>query len=273
MLLCFSLFGCGEEPAQKQFIKSSAELDQAYIPVLLLTKMQKQRESEISFQRFKNRWNGFYETYYSLELKYGVDIKDALWQEDFDQINAYIVTAEVNIKDKKLLNAYDNLDGVRETLKELRSRHGMNYFMDDLLSFGDLLDEMQAVAAYKITLNKNEILKLSQLDKAALEDWKTISKKPVDAKLFGLSKEKTAAVKERIKLEKGTLVNLETALAVSSPQKIIQSVADIQPNFVMLLKAFGDFQPILDQVKKERAEKDAKTNNQVVKKTSKTSQR
>ncbi len=256
LLLCLSLFGCGEEQEQNKFLKSCAHFDQIYIPTLMFTKLNKQRESEIAINKLKNKWQSFSEQYQDLEIKYGVDIVDELWPMDFEKISDQITAADILIRQNSLEAAYLELDGVREVFKELRSRNGMTYFLDKMTDFYDLIDEMSAIVANTTSLSRQEKQRLTLLNNEALKQWQEISQANLNGEYFGFSKAKINAIKKRIKLEKGSLVNLETALAVSGTRRIIKAANDCQTNFIMLYKAFGDFQPILDQAKEERLKKE-----------------
>ena len=261
LLLCLSLFGSGEEPEQNKFLKSCAQFDQIYIPTLMFTKLNKQRESEIAINKLKNKWQSFSEQYQELEIKYGVDITDELWQIDFEKISDQIIAADILIRQSSLEAAYLELDGVREVFTELRSRNGMDYFLDKMTDFYDLMDEMSAITANTTSLSRQEKQRLTLLNDEALKQWQEISQANLNGKYFGFSKAKIKAIKKRIKLEKGSLVNLETALAVSGTRRIIKATNDCQTNFIMLYKAFGDFQPILDSAKQERLKKENEEKN------------
>ncbi|MEE8637477.1 MAG: hypothetical protein V3T21_00365, partial [Candidatus Margulisiibacteriota bacterium] len=82
-VLLLVLLGCAQEPEQRNILKSMAELDRVYIPVLLFTNLHKQRESEIALERLRSEWDKFDYKYHDLEIKYGLNITDKFWEEDF----------------------------------------------------------------------------------------------------------------------------------------------------------------------------------------------
>jgi hypothetical protein len=248
------LFGCAQQPVKPQLLKSMAELDRAYVPALVFTGLERQRESELSVARLKKKWQEFYDTYYGLELKYGVDIKDIFWQENFNDISQAIVSAEVLVSEERLEEAHERLEVVRQVLKELRQRHGLPYFLDGMTGFDRPMQEMIRFLRGKDRLTDRDLKILRSLFRQAQGSWNELMTVEIDPGYFGFDREKIKAIKARLKEEERGLADLAAALATNNPDRIFQSVQDLKPNFMVLLKAFGDFQPIFDQVIKERKE-------------------
>jgi hypothetical protein len=248
------LLGCAQEPEQRNILKSMAELDRVYIPVLLFTNLHKQRESEIALERLRSEWDKFDYKYHDLELKYGLNITDKFWEEDFDRINELITTAEVYVKGGQLPRAHQQLEEVRFILKELRHRNGLGYFLDGMTEFHEAMEQIILSIRGKDQLSEKDLAKLRRFFKEAQASWAKVSRSEIDPSLFGFDPKKVEAIRERIKYEERELAGFAVALSSRDADRIFQAATDLKPNFVVLYKAFGDFQPIFDKVIKERKE-------------------
>jgi hypothetical protein len=234
------------------------ELDRVYIPSLLFTNLQKQRESEIAMERFKREWGRFYKKHYGLEIRYGKDITDKFWKEDFDVINSLVVTAEALIKEKRLEEAHGQLEAVRGVLGDLRHRNGLGYLLDGMNEFHSAMDQIILSLRGKDRLSDKDLEKLRGWFRQAQKSWSKVSRTEVDQELFGFDPEKADAVRKRVKEEERVLAAFAAALSSQDADRVFQAAQDLKPNFVVLYKAFGDFQPIFDQVVRERKEKEEK---------------
>jgi hypothetical protein len=256
LLLILLLLGCSQEPAQENMLESMAKLDRAYIPALLFTNLQKQRESELALERLRREWDTFDGKYHNLEIRYGLNITDKFWKEDFEKINELITTAEVLVEEERLIEAHGQLEEVRIILKGLRSRNGIDYFLDRMTEFHEAMEQILLALKGKDRLYERDLIRLRAFFKKAQESWAGLGNSEIDPQLFGFEPEKVEAIGKRIKEEERVLAGFAAALSSEDADRIFQAATDLKPNFVVLYKAFGDFQPIFDQVLKERKEEE-----------------
>jgi hypothetical protein len=246
--------GCGQGPIQEKLLKSMAKFDQVYVPAFIFTNLQKQRESEIAVERLKKEWKQFNRKYYNLELKYGLNITDKFWKENFEEISGLIISAEAMVKGRELGSAHDKLGGVRQILSELRHRNGLAYFLDGMTAFQEPMEEIIRSLRGKDKLSDKDLAGLRDLFREAQNSWAELEKTEIDPAVFGFDPGKTEAVGNRMRDEEKLLANLAAAFSSKDADRIFQASQDLKPNFIVLYKAFGDFQPIFDQVVKERKE-------------------
>lgn len=254
LFLVFLLAGCASMPVQQKLLVSMARLDRVYIPALVFTNLQRQRESEIAMERLKREWNGFNRKYFGLEIKYGLDITDKFWKEDFEKIDGLVASAEALVKEAKLEKAHEELEEIRLLLKGIRRRNGLNYFLDGMTEFHDAMEGIISTLRGKDKLTEKDFVKLRDLFKEAQTGWAEVAKAEPDPKVFGFDDEKIEAVNKRVRYEENMLANFAAALSSKDEDKIFQAAQDLKPNFVVLYKAFGDFQPVFDRVKREKKE-------------------
>jgi hypothetical protein len=258
LLAALLLFGCAKKPVQPKLLDSMAALDRLYIPALMFTDLHRQRESEIAVEKLSRVWNEFYDHFHGLEIKYGLNITDKLWKDDFERMNELITTAEALVRGGQLPMAYEELEEVRGIFKELRHRNGMVYFLDGMTQFDRDMEEIVLFIRGKDRLSDKQMDKIRDLFRQAQRTWSEVSRVKIDADVFGFDEEKIKAVKKRLLFQERKLASFAAALSSRDTDRIFQSAQDLRPNFVVLYKAFGDFKPIFDQMVGERKEKEAR---------------
>jgi hypothetical protein len=255
VVLCFlalPLFaGCADRALRPQIVKSMAGLDRVYIPALTFTGQQHQRESEIALEQLRKKWAGFHQEYYNVKIRYGLNITDKFWKEDFDRVTRLIATAESLTRDGNMVDAHLQLREMRVLLRDLRYRNGITYYLDGMTRFHDAMDGIIAGLRGRDVLTQKDINRLRSHFKEAQRGWLKLSRQELDAELFGFGKEKVKAVKNRVKYQERMIASFAAALSSRSMDRIFQSAQDLRPNYTVLYKAFGDFQPVFDRVKWE----------------------
>ena len=252
------LFGCAKKPEPQNVLRSMAKLDQVYIPALIFTNLHKQRESELALERLRGEWDRFNKKYVNLKIKYGLNITDKFWKEDFYVIEGLMTTAESYVREGKLAEAHGQLKGVRMVLRGLRRRNGLEYYLDGMSEFHEYMEEIIFYLRGKDRFTDKDMDNLRSLFKKAQASWAKVSRSEPEAELFGFDQEKVDAVKKRVREEERVLAVFAAALSSQDADRIFQAAQDLKPNFVVLYKAFGDFQPVFDRVVKERREKGEK---------------
>ena len=256
ILLVF-LIGCASSSVQENLIKSMAELDEVYIPALVFSNLLRQRETELAFERFKEKWDKFYNKYHAVEIKYGVDITDNYWSGDFERANAHVLSAEGFVEQGHLFFTHESLEGVRKILSELRQRNGMVYFLDGMIEFHGYMDEIILYLRGKDEIRDRDLKELRALFKKLQTSWAKVAQIEVDPDVFCFEADKIKAIEERVKIQEKRIAAFAASFSSGDSNRIFQSAQDLKPNFIVLYKAFGDFQPIFDQVIEERRKREA----------------
>lgn len=257
LIIFVLVFGCASKPLKTQMLNDMAALDQVYIPTLVFTNVYRQRESEIALERFKKEWQKFYQHYHDQEMKYGLDIVDTQWPQDFEKMNALVISAEGYINDERLKPASASLEAVRFVLGQMRKCNGLEYFIDNLNYFDATLKQISQSVRGRSRLADNDLQKLKSLSSQALIQWQAVTQGSLEGELFGFDEEKLAALNQRIKKQQQVLERLDRAIRRKKQSVIFQSTQDVKPEFMVIYKAFGDFQPVFEIVKNEKIEKEA----------------
>jgi len=250
------LLGCAKEPVKPKLLESMADFDRLYVPTMVFTDLAKQRESEIALERLKEKWDSFNQDYYNLEMKYGVNIVDKFWQEDFDKIEQAMVSAETLVASQELGQAHEELAKIQYVFLELRHRNGFDYFLDEMTTFNDSIQEIIICLRGKSNLSDKEYEQLLLASQKAKKSLSKLAVSKIDPGYFGFSLKKIKAIRKRVSDQEKLMSAFETALSSGDIDLLFQSAQDLKPNYTVFYKAFGDFQPVFDQVIKERKEQE-----------------
>jgi hypothetical protein len=266
------LLGCAGHSVKQGLLKSMIELDKRYIPALVFTDLEQQRESELAMDNLKREWSKFKEKYYNLEMRYGLNITDKFWKEDFDRIQGLIVSAEGYIKEENLGAAHESLKEVRLIFLELRHRNGLNYFLDPMTRFDNSMESIVSLLRGKDKLSDKDLDNLQALAVEAKESLDEAIAFNFEPDLYKYTPEKSEAIKKKLKDEREELQDFEKAVEEANSDMIFQTAQDLKPGFMVLYKSFGNFQSILDRAKQERKKKEAEEAKIKEKEESKNSQ-
>src|SRR3989339_111873 len=254
LLVVLMVAGCAGKPPKYNLHESMIKFDGKYIPALFFVRLHKVRESELALLSLRSTWNDFHLKFYNLKMKYGVNIVDKFWQSDFDRINTLVTSAESFVQSRDFVRAQQELAQVREVFAALRSRSGVDYLLDRLNSFDQKLAELQVKIRGKRRFTDRELRDLRSLCNEAATDWSSLVDFEIDPVLYGFSKEKIAAIKKKAVAEQKVLESFKQSLHSAQPQpgEIFAAAQALRPTFIVLYKAFGDFQPVFDAIIKER---------------------
>jgi len=252
VLTLTTLLGCGTQPIKQELLEAMVRFDQVYIPAFYFTGAQKQRGAEIAMERLKPEWENLNAKYFGLEIKYGVNITDKFWKEDFRKMQTLISSAEDSIKTAKLAEAHENLEEIRQIMGEIRHRNGMPYALDNLVVLEQPLAKIAGLLPrIKEKFSDKDYARLRSLSQQAQETWKKVMSTKVEAALFSFEPAKLAALEERIKQEQKNLLQIDGALYSKDRAQISAAVEQAESEFMQIYRAFGDFKPILEKIKEE----------------------
>lgn len=254
-LFCL-LLGCSQEPIEQKLLKDMVALDRSYIPVLVFTDLQTQRQSEIAFGRFKKDWQRFDQHYSGLELKYGVDIVDKYWQEDFKRMRKVVVSAETFVAQQDLNAANKKLQLIKGILGPLRRRNGIEYFVDGLHQYQEDLELISSFLRGKDELRDKDYKDLKKLFRRVQKTWLEVGELKINSELHGFDQKKITAIRNRVRAEERLLASFVAALTSRNSDRVFQAAQDLKPGFMVFYKVFGDFQPIFDMIVSERKKND-----------------
>jgi len=256
LLLVGNSFGCANKSVKAELLTSMAQLDRVFVPAFIFTELGRQRESEIALEMLKGSWLLFYDRFAKMQMRYGLNIVDKFWQEDFENINRAVLTAETYVKEGKFGEANSELNDVRVILKSLRHRHGLDYFLDSMTEFDLAVGEMTALLQGRNRLTDREMDQLRQKFGRVQKAWLEADRVEIDPEAFSFKPEKVKAIKDRVKAEEKILATFAVALSSKQMDRIAQTSTTLRPNYYLLYKAFGDFQPIFDKIVQERKQKE-----------------
>jgi len=156
------------------------------------------------------------------------------------------------ISQHKLIGVNEQLEPIRIIFMDLRKRNGLLYFLDGLTTFDGLIDEISNRLVGKVRLQDKEIRELQALADTASQVLQGLSDFELKPKLFGFNSDKLAAINARLLEQQRLVQKLSQVIQARDLDAVFQSAQDLKPNFIVLYKAFGGFQPIFDAIIKEK---------------------
>ncbi len=238
-LLLFLMIGLTYTLAiDETLLKDMVEFDKAYIPALAFTTEGNAAKSNIAITKVVLQWTDFVRKYKDASPS------DNQWAIDLDSVSHHIQKAkQIILKNKDVVPAHEELEPIRLTLKHLRERHLVNYYIDLLTDFhapmeglvlsvkGKQIEEItpELIATMSLTLQKAKVI------------WAEVEGASFDANLFGFDETKQKSLAKKIQSERESLTQMEKALLGDDKSLIIKSSLAIKPPFAQLFKMFGDF--------------------------------
>lgn len=236
-LILFALVGCGNP----KIIEDTAELDQAFIPLLFLSEHIDTTTTEAIqlFDRFVRRWHLFYGNYYTANQ---INPK---WGQSLDQINQKVNAIEDSLVDRQSLSGiHTMLESMRRDLTQLRRENQIAYALDEFMAFHAIMEPMWE-AAEKIDAepeNAEQYVEPIRHNMAMAEkQWMRAQMIRIDPMLFQLTQDEEQQLHHGIEAVQSKLNQLNTAIANHDSAVMAQLVKAIQQDFEKIYLLFGDF--------------------------------
>lgn len=239
LLLVFSavlLTGFASTDIRHDMVK----LDKVYIAALALTSQGKVEESRKVVSALQKEWQEFARRHEN------ANTRDAKWKSDFGQVSTMVDDAvKIVASGRKVTEAHEALEHVRDVLMKLRQRNRIDYFIDGLTAFHEPMEAIVLAAKDKTgdTLTEVDIARIRNRLPLAEKAWAGVSSAKLDPADYELTPAQADDARKLLALEKATLTTLKEALASGDKSRIAQAAVAIKPNFAKLFMTFGDFRP------------------------------
>lgn len=214
-------------------------LDRAYIAALALTSQERREPSLRAMAVLVPTWKAF-------QAKYAAaNPADPQWRPDFDLVDGMIGRADgLVLTGASLVEAHDELEGVRVTLMHLRSRNGIAYYVDGLTAFHEPMEAIMLAAKGKtpetLTAADRDLIKERLPEALAL--WSEVAAAPFDAGLYGFGEAKQGVLRRQVAAEADALAQLQAAVDSGDTGAVIQRAPALKGVFAPLFMLFGDFE-------------------------------
>lgn len=233
-----------------------------YIPALFYANVDSADAAAVenavrALETYRKDWELYRDAYRNLSYYAG-------WGEYFDRVDSRIDTAAQALADARTLVArpdaetadlslaYEALESVRTTLKEMRETNGLSDWMDTLTTFhqglaplGQALAGVATAAGVAPEVVASFVGSLTTLEAA----WQTFTTTTVDYARYGFNAAKTEYIDQAIAAQSDNLKQFAGALANFDKSEILTSAQQVQPLFDKMFLAFGDFiAPVEEQM-------------------------
>jgi len=238
LVLCAGLLaGFSKNDLRQDMVR----LDKAYIAALAVTTQGKVAESRKAMVLLTGSWKSFKNRYYD------ANPKDRQWKSDFDKADRMIAEADkIVTSDRNVTEAHVALEDMRMVMMNLRSRNGIEYFVDRLTAFHEPMETIVLAAKDKTpeALTPEDIARIRKSLPEAERLWKRVMDGKLDAVTYQLDAAQIERARKLILVEQQALSDLKAVLAAGDKAGIIQAAVGIKPNFAALFMTFGDFAPL-----------------------------
>lgn len=210
-------------------------LDRDYIPALVSTQRGERQVAVAAMDRLQETWDRFSEEWAEHD---GSD----LWGSTMEQVENHILQADalVDIEDGDLMDAHTALEEVRILLWDLRVDMNVEYYLDRLTAFHEVMEEIER-AARADDPAAMDLERIRELEIQATAQWQDVVDNPPDPHLFALSPEGLEAKIGMAAAVTEALERLTAALEGEDRAAIQRAARGIKPPFAELYMSFGDW--------------------------------
>jgi hypothetical protein len=200
-------------------------LDRAYIPALSLTNDADTLRSKTALAFLAEEWRAFRERYGNLAPS------DKEWQADLGRAEALIQRASLLADPGSLAPAHEELESVRNVMRGLRRRNGIQYLHDYLTDFHDVMERLvlAGVGRDPNTLSPAVLDNLAADYVLAREAWSRVESVGVDKTLFGFDEQELATAGAHIRAESESLDRLAAALGAQDRAAVVRAAVGVKP--------------------------------------------
>lgn len=230
----FSLSSSCEDENVDVLLHDMAEFDKAYIPVLYYVRQGEMDNAKRSVFFLNHSWQKVNRKYKSLNPE------NDDWQEAFRMADAWLSDAYYSIDAIQPKDAYIFLDHVRYQMMDLRSQHGIDYYLDDVWEFEASLDLAEEVAVDQM-LCLLDYCEFEDIVKDMNEQWKIVEKAKIDVKLFNLNEEDLKVLKNQKKKLQEAIIVFNQAVEEMEGENLAMTATFLRQAYLEYLAGFGDF--------------------------------
>jgi hypothetical protein len=238
------VLGCAEPPPppgpppSAALLRGMAELDGAYLPALWLTGQGRLDEARLALDALDAEWSAF-------RSEHGASpVLDASSGEDLDEVRRRLEEAGRLLRaGGDAHQAHQALEGIRTRLRDLRRRHGLEYYPDLLTDHHGAMEAI-VVAAKDRSLGGDELrARLLKLHADARGTWDRVLSAKLDETLFDLTPEELARRRRLVFAEHAALDQLEAALRDGGEAALREAGLGLEPPFARQVMLFARMPP------------------------------
>jgi hypothetical protein len=214
-----------------------AGFDRAYVPALSLTAGKDTTgQSVLAVKRLKQDW----------------DILSAKHAQVFaiggagGKINAILERADMLVSTGDFKGAHSELEALGNVLLDARRRHGIDYFMDYLISFCSVMEDAVSDRDGRdpAAITEGDMRTLAGQIPGVRVRWNAVAEAPFDRKAFLFDKQTEAALRDAVAQEAKAIDNLEAALRSGNRKLVMKHILLLKEGYASVFRMFGNFESV-----------------------------
>ena len=253
--LAMSFFAGAASAKDEVLLQDMATLDQKYIRPLFMTSQVPQKATEAigTMNAYVNEWNYFYNSYANYRPN------EVNWIDLFNTMDDAVFAAAGIVQSCKenldvesnscpginLQQAHEELEVVRETMKDLRTRNGFPKFVTDkLTAFHEPMEAIVlSLRSPDVVIDEEMIANLEELLDECYFLWKKVEDCPVDMYQWGYTDADEFQYQQLVQNVYNKLNAFAAALASGNEADMVATSMPIKKAFVPVMLFFGGIQP------------------------------
>ncbi len=226
------LSSCKPHPDLK---KDMVQLDKALVNVWLAIEFDDMPRAREEFIPLMYTWYYFNKKYQPILAE------DDDWQESLRMVNDWLYDMTMSLEWNDRYTAMIQIDHVLYDLMELRRRHNMEYYLDQVWGF-----QMAHLILKEAT--KDEVLQLINwkdytfLVRYFNKEWRILKRQPIDRTVQTWDKEQLALFNAKEKQLDKLINDFNYQVTHKEIRRIKSSFGKIEPELLGLIMMFGDYE-------------------------------
>jgi len=237
ILFLFPLNACNNSLTKKEMI----QLDKSLVPVFYYVYQGDLANTRLAMQPLNKQWE-VYKSQYNGTNKFQQE-----WTHSIERADAWMEQTNLALEDGDLYGVLIQLDHARYEMMDLRWRMGMDYYLDGLW-------ELEASISVAVDVASSPILGI--LGWEEFEDlcddvwivWSQLKKQSIEQRMYDLSNEDLQVLAQREQDLEMAIVQFLKAVDQKDGFEFAESLKQLEPAYLELLKTLGDFDFNLDIV-------------------------
>lgn len=226
-----------DEQQTQRLLQLSAAFDRLFIPALALTSQQDQRPALTALARLQQEAPAIMRDATTI---LGVAAGQA---QRWPVIESALDDAAALAEKGRLLEAHETLEPIRGMLAADRRRLGVNYPLDALNEFHEVMEAIvkPSAQAKPEDLSNQRIDQLKELATEASALWARVEQTSFSGDEFQFGEQTLQILDQTIAVERQALIALNRSLRDADKGAILRAARAIKPPFAKAYMLFGDF--------------------------------
>lgn len=224
--------------ADQAIVKNMAAFDQAYIAALALSNQGKGEATLKAMNTLQARWKVF------LTNSSNAFPGDQAWKAGLDKAGTVIAKAAGEAKAGTIAEVHETLEEIRAIFVTLRADRKVEYYIDYLNLYHDVMEQAAAVATGKSesSFSSADARTVAAILPKLQAEWKKARGATLDRDVYMISEAKVGELEKAMQATQASIDKLDAALHSGMNGQVYAAVNALKPAFTRSFLMFGKFE-------------------------------